>query len=557
MKMRFILKQFISTLSLFGISSAGLVPKSAHLTPRGGDNWPYGVIGDSWGSGVSYNNDVLYDGNLDNCLRTKESHGPQMEADTSWTGDYSSGLRDAACSGSQLVDLAKGQYQMGKVGKPNLVVMTSGGNNAGFGHIVDVCIYHSDPLHNYGPAYKDDDPNDPKGQCGQALNSASTYINEPMRQDLINTINDILADPHVHENEDFLLYLTGYAQFFGTDYDPWCNNEYWNVPGISARPYLSEELRRAFNGRVSAVNKLYQDVISTQYADKARYIDLDSGFSGHRFCESGASHSDQLNKDTNFNGVYLWNLNWRWQVVNQPAPQGVDPDNISPEEAAQLFNGSGVTAWTTGSGGGGGNVPDNGWRLRPFHPRTSGYTSIKNAILAQLKSDGLPKAPSTSTSPRPPPPPPPSPSGGNFAPGTCSFHLDEWQSCADDSQNLFARITMYDDAKKQIGKTTIDPTKNLLGDPINVGDSLNFQSELPYPLVVTGEHENDYVQFNYNRLQFKSTDKTGPAMCTVGGWDPRDGPVCGLRFGNQNAVSDDSRAEPSVEIDKLMLLRTA
>ena len=79
-----------------------------------------------------------------------------MEADTSWLGDFTSGLRDAACSGSQLVDLAKGQYQMGKAGNPNMVVMTSGGNNAGFGHIVDVCIYHSDPRHNYGKAYKDD-----------------------------------------------------------------------------------------------------------------------------------------------------------------------------------------------------------------------------------------------------------------------------------------------------------------------------------------------------------------------------------------------------------------
>ena len=37
--------------------------------------WPYGVIGDSWGSGVAYNDDVLYDDNRDKCLRTKESHG--------------------------------------------------------------------------------------------------------------------------------------------------------------------------------------------------------------------------------------------------------------------------------------------------------------------------------------------------------------------------------------------------------------------------------------------------------------------------------------------------
>ena len=354
-----------------------------------------------------------------------------------------------------------------------------------------------------------------------------------MQQDLINTINDILDDPSVKNNPDFLLYLTGYAQFFGTDYDPWCNNEAWNINSwvFAPTPYLSVELRTAFNDRVSAVNTLYKNTIASNFANKARYIDLDAGFSGHRFCEPGATHEDQLNTDTNFHGVYLWNLNWPWQVANAAPPAGQDPNNVTAQEAQNLFNGQGVTAWSGGSGsGGGGNEPSNGWRLRPFHPRTSGYTSIKNAILAQLKTDGLPKAGSASS---PSPSPSASPSPPAYAPGTCSFHLDEWQSCADDSSNLYATIKMYDNNKNVIGQTNVDPTKNPLGDPINNSDPLNFQSKLPYPLQVTGEHENDYVQFNYNGLAFKSRD----GQCSVGGWDPRDGPVCGLRPGNQNAVS--------------------
>ena len=102
--------------SLLTLAAASAIPDAGVLnsfksrfSKRENPPWPYGVIGDSWGSGVSYNDDVLYDNNLDNCLRTKESHGPQLEADTSWTGSFSSGLRDAACSGSQLVDLAKGK----------------------------------------------------------------------------------------------------------------------------------------------------------------------------------------------------------------------------------------------------------------------------------------------------------------------------------------------------------------------------------------------------------------------------------------------------------------
>jgi hypothetical protein len=296
-----------------------------------------------------------------------------------------------------------------------------------------------------------------------------------MQQDLINTINDILDDRNVKNNQNFLLYLTGYAQFFGTDYDPWCNNESWNIPSLilAPTPWLSVELRTAFNDRVSAINTLYKNTIASNYADKARYIDLDAGFSGHGFCEPGANHGDQLNKNTNFNGVYLWNLNYPINIDNAPPQDGVFSDSVTAQQAEQLFNGQGLTAWS-GSGQGG-NEASNGWCLRPFHPRTSGYTSIKNAILAQLNTDGFPKA-GSATSPSPSQSPTPSSAPSVYAPGTCSFHLDEWQDCNDDSSNLYAQIKMYDDGKAVIGQTNVDSTKNSLGDPINNSDPLNSRA---------------------------------------------------------------------------------
>ena len=342
--------------------------------------------------------------------------------------------------------------------------------------------------------------------------------------------------------------MTGYAQFFGTDYDPWCNTEAWNVAGISPTPYLSTQLRTVFNGLVSKVNKIIQDTIQHNYTEQARFIDLDAGFNGHPFCEPSADHSDQVNTDTNFDKVYFWNLNWPWEVANTPAPSPDEQNgNISSAEAQQLFGNDGVTAW---SGlGSEGNTPENGWKLRPFHPRYSGYTSIKEAILAQLKVDGLPKAETATTSTSsfaPPPSSAPLPTGSSASPpsstpppyatGTCSFHLDEWQDCTDNSRNLFANITMYDNSKATIGQTAISEATSALGDPIDSSDLLQFQSKLPYPLVVIGEHEHDYVQFTYNGLSFTSRDTSGQAKCSLGGWDPRHGPVCG-RAGDQNAVS--------------------
>ena len=407
------------------LSAASSLPFTYHaLKTRDGQAWPWGVIGDSWGSGVSYSDDVLYDNNLDDCLRTKESHGPQLEADDSWSGHDPSGLRDAACSGSQLVDLHLGQHQMGKVGNPNMIVMTSGGNNAGFGHIVDVCIYHSDPTHNYGKPYWSDDKKE--GECAQAIQGALDYINDPNRMplDLTNTLDDVLNEDVVKNNQDFLLYLTGYAQFFGTDYDPWCNFEYWSIPTINPfnyDPYLGANLRQAFNDAVSKVNDLYKTTVnSDKYKDKVRYIDIDSAFSGHRFCEPGSNYNEQINTDTNFDKVYLWNLNYPWQITGQGAPSAAAASgNVSAQEAQAAFAGGGVTAWSGSGSGNGGNKPDNGWRLRPFHPRYTGYTAIKNAILAQLKADGLPKASSSSN---------PSPTTSSAPAPSCS-HVNNGQDC--------------------------------------------------------------------------------------------------------------------------------
>ena len=131
-------------------------------------------------------------------------------------------------------------------------------------------------------------------------------------------------------------------------------------------------------------------------------------------------------------------------------------------------------------------------------------------------------APSTTTSSPPP----------AYATGTCSFHVDEWQDCTDDATNLFANITMYDNDKNIIGQT--NATGGSLGEPINTSDPYSFISSLAEPLVVVGEHEGDYMQFTLGKLSWTSRNKSAPFFCSNGGWNPRDGPFCGLG-GPENA----------------------
>ena len=109
--------------------------------------------------------------------------------------------------------------------------------------------------------------------------------------------------------------------------------------------------------------------------------------------------------------------------------------------------------------------------------------------------------------------------------------MDEYEDCAADDSDLSANITMYDNDKNVIGQT--DQSGN--GPAINIKDPLSFTSKLAQPMVVVGEHENDYIQFTIGTLSFKSSDTN---MCHVGGWDPRDGPSCrGRQSGPVTAVS--------------------
>ena len=137
------------------------------------------------------------------------------------------------------------------------------------------------------------------------------------------------------------------------------------------------------------------------------------------------------------------------------------------------------------------------------------------------------------SSPTPSPSPPPA-----YATGTCSFHLRETQDCESVGKNLYAIINLKDGAGNDIGDTSVSESTDPIGDGINDGASYTFNSKLPHPLVVTGEHKNDYIQFTYGSLSWQSKTPNGGGRCNVGGWDPRDGPVCGSRFGITNAVNN-------------------
>ncbi|KAF7938003.1 uncharacterized protein EAE97_007799 [Botrytis byssoidea] len=197
-----------------------------------------------------------------------------------------------------------------------------------------------------------------------------------------------------------------------------------------------------------------------------------------------------------------------------------------------------------------------GHRARVFHPQLAYHEAIYKEIADQYMADigfninpvtvlsavststSTPQpsfSPSSTSSPLPLPP--------AYDAGTCCFHLIERENCNPITNNLYANITLRDNNGKVIYQTPASYFLNKrLGDPINVGNGTNVQGPLPIPLSITGEHENDYVQFTYGTLSWTSKKANGKAKFTNDGWDPRGGPGC-----DHNLLAADLPAENQMD----------
>ena len=361
----------------------------------------------------------------------------------------------------------------------------------------------------------------------------------------------------------FKLFVTGYAQFFNetsTQCDSTCFS-YWD-PGCENSLKLEQSLRQQLNTLAINLNQKIQDVVQNNAQWDVEYVSYDDQFEGHRFCEGANTEPDDNNPN-----IWFFHLNTegngRTQAIDDSYAAILSGDNNANDFYSAIKNRS-ATTWATGLDTNQnesaaydllfsvGDTSDpsiqnalSGY-IRIFHPTGPGIDTIESQIFnafpnwppadpppvgAQGQSTtGAASPPSTV-----PPSPVASPTPAPYATGTCSLHVDEYQNCLDDASNLYAVVTIYDNNKNVIGQT---PTNaSYAGAPINVDDPYSMTSKLADPLVVVGEHENDYIQFTLGSQSWTSRDTQAPYFAKNGGWNPKDGPVCGQRYGDENAVS--------------------
>jgi hypothetical protein len=372
------------------------------------------VVGDSWTTGVTYNQDNRWDGALDprepNCLRTKEAWGAQMAADKSWqAGGDASKFNFAACGGSVMKDTERQLRDRGGA-HPTIIWSMTGGNNAFFGEVARACIFvpmdsFTHIVRGYGPEWADD--TEGKGECKQSIQKAQGYIEDQFADEFKDTIDHLLKlyDEKKAPNRGLDLYFSSYVQFFNAETDACDNWSFGHSTLSKSYPRLVKGLRKVINDAVARVNELQAEVISKyEISDGSRHIRHETSnklYENHRFCEPAHTKiEDQYYHDD----VWIWNLQYKDTQADAGGKEvpvlesgvwhmSAEPGFVElPANGTQLNGTTPVTVLPSqdelaalGSSGAGA-----GWMSRPVHPKFRGHEAMKGHFIERMRNDKIP-----------------------------------------------------------------------------------------------------------------------------------------------------------------------
>ncbi|KAF2190071.1 hypothetical protein K469DRAFT_747330 [Zopfia rhizophila CBS 207.26] len=323
-------------------------------------------------------------------------------------------LEFKACSGSRTDNVME---QMVKTTRPKVTLMEISGNNADFYPMTDSCIFHSDRDKDYGTFFEDDDPDNPTGECWREIKLVRGRLeSNDIKNKIVNVIHAWRGHP-ANMGNDASLFLFGYPWFFGDtkDCDNWSFSVFYEPE--DKRQKLVQGLRTEFNKLIDEMNRNIREAVEMFQDSKIQYIDINTAFHMHRFCEPGSTWSDQLNWNNN---VWIWNSPGRWwitikkendekmydmlaQDAEMPPWDEVEKMLAHPDgEAKQVGDiisrtyrdpddSSHSMMWggslkdfkaLGGSGSGGGNSV-----ARTLHPTQSGHEFMGLTIVERLKQD--------------------------------------------------------------------------------------------------------------------------------------------------------------------------
>ncbi|KAJ4293386.1 hypothetical protein N0V90_008669 [Kalmusia sp. IMI 367209] len=430
---------YLAILALLGQLHALALPESDWEVVHPPDLFPrdpfdvskYASLGESFASGPSAGD--RYDDTK--CRRYKKAFGPQVAEDDRIHGPKPIDFSFIACSGSRtwhiFEDRPSGKVKQSQASQlkdknPDMVTLSIGGNDIGFATLLDRCVYrfyqsHINACRGCHWFWFDDCTND----CNAAMKEVEGNIDsEKFASDLSRAIQAIF---------DFAprtkLFITGYPEFWNdkTDY---CDNVSFklNCPNNYVLP-LTKERRRGMNWLTWKLNdKIQATIRNWPTGADIHYVDTNSHFAGHRFCEEGVREPSYRNPDIWFYPLEYTtsgqSVNFDGKGSNIPSgdckalledgdqgdyftclmANGVLDNNTSIDLNNMRNNvpGDGEVAITSGS-----DLPD--WIARVFHPNINGMTAYRDAIVQAYNDYQPASAPSPSAKPSQSPKPNPSP----------------------------------------------------------------------------------------------------------------------------------------------------
>jgi hypothetical protein len=342
---------------------------------------------------------------------------------------------------------------------------------------------------------------------------------------LESNVMDLLNALDKRLNPKGIVVWTLYGQFFDLSPDP-CNQQEWCFLGKPCT-HPTVDMRQSFNRLVQKANDVIVGALSKhndgRTANRAYPVNWGEfvAQADGQFCEadSAGNYGDVSNYKLAFIrpsiDIYVpperreagrEMIHSRSNVTTVPEWERFTIDDAISSPTLRNFH----PKWKRE----GPSLTDD--ILKNFHPNNlgTGYQASMaintiaraweeiNGISEQAYDESCPVPPNPTQQPDPPPP--------AYEKGTCSLHLNQYDTCEDETRDYRCEVTLYDNGKNQIGHGPEGLCSALY--PMGV------TSKLPLVLVMTSEHTNDYVQFNYGGYGWKSSDK---ASCSVGGWDPR------------------------------------
>ncbi|KAI4244973.1 MAG: hypothetical protein L6R42_010311, partial [Xanthoria sp. 1 TBL-2021] len=322
-------------------------------------------------------------------------------------------LWDCTCSGASTQNILDHQFldqpssdsvygPRSVFGSPQIATLSAGGDDIEFLSLILYCI-----LQMYGFS----------NPCEEQIQQSTTKLqDDKFYNSLDMVIKQILIRGITAAGEGFKLFVTGYAQFFNEKTDQ-CDEvtfSYWDRGDEAKKP--TKDLRQKLNNIALDLNDRIKAVVENNKRWGVEYVEIDSQFEGHRYCEEGVTEPDNNNPDIwcfhlgtdgdcrtkEFDDLLASKLDPDgdkdkfYRTVKDPSASGgnnLDEHNPT-EDAYGKFMFADGEDFTVQSG-----------HIRIFHPTRPGIDAIVSQIFKAFPAWPKPDATATKELDRAPPPP--------------------------------------------------------------------------------------------------------------------------------------------------------